>query len=84
MSEWVVFEWLKNKRVMGDNKYYSTKEISKSLKAEKGEIGYNIPNVRRKLINLRDKGFLDSRLGGKITKDKWHIKFRCLSIYVNK
>ena len=66
MSQNDVYILLKNKRISGDDSYYSTREIMRSLNGKGVPVTLN--SVNNSVLKLRMFGFLDMRLDTKKEK----------------
>lgn len=61
MGQIEVYELLKNKRLSGDESYFSVSEIEKMMR----DAGYTngcIKSVRASVLSLYDYGYLDSKM----------------------
>ena len=63
MSQDDIYICLKNKRLSGDNSYFSAKEILRMLNSKGIEI--NLTSINNSLLKLRTFGFLDMRIDAK-------------------
>ena len=63
MSQDDIYVCLKNKRLSGNDSYYSAKEIMRMLNGKGIEV--NLASVNNNLLKLRTFGFLDMRIDAK-------------------
>ena len=78
MGQAHVYEFLKNKRCMGIDKYYSAKEIKDEIK-----LSYNC--VVADCFRLQHFGYLEAQTTGSKTRpDGWHRRFRLKLEYTKK
>jgi Fe2+ or Zn2+ uptake regulation protein len=63
MSQDDIYVCLKNKRLSGNDSYFSAKEIMRMLNGKGIEV--NLASVNNNLLKLRTFGFLDMRIDAK-------------------
>lgn len=80
MSEWDVFNWLKDQRHKGQEEYYSVPEITKGINEDKRYRNTEKRCVRRKAVNMMNSGFLENKLSGSVRD--WHMRFRIRDRYL--
>lgn len=68
MSQNDIYDLLKNKRLSGDNSYYSVQDIKKMLNGKGIIIG--VDSLNSNVVKLRVYGFLDMRLDGRKGKNR--------------
>lgn len=81
MGQIEVYEFLKNRLVIGDNAFYSCKAIERALK-EGGCSAGIIKGVRGDLLRLELSGYLEARIDPKPWVRCWRLKLkyaRCVS-----
>jgi hypothetical protein len=66
MSQSDIYELLKTRRLMGDDKYYSSSDIHKMLIGKRLSITYG--NVNNNIVGLRMFGYLEMKLESKKVK----------------
>lgn len=79
MGQIEVYEYLKNKRLKGDDDYYSVDEIRKGLKEQEYNGSNSYRNVSASCIQLEAHGYLDVKMTGKTRA--WFRLFRLKDKY---
>ena len=79
MGQVEVYELLKEKRINGDQRFFSRKNIENMMKL-KGYSNGMIENVRRNVISLEASGYLEIKMSGDF-KD-WRRLFRLKDKYI--
>ena len=70
MGQVEIYEWLKDRRLSGDERFFSHKEI----KAGMDELGQSTLRLRACLIQLESFGYVDTECSGK--RNNWFRRFR--------
>lgn len=68
MSQTDIYEYLKNQRRAGNDKFFTIKEVETHLKI----IGCSIHNVNIQLLKLYNHGFLDIKIKTNVKGKPWY------------
>lgn len=68
MAQSDIYDLLKNRRLCGDDSYYSVRDIQRMLNGKGISVGND--SVNNNVLKLRVFGFLDMRLDGKKGKNR--------------
>lgn len=80
MGQTEVYEFLKKERELGNEQFFSVKEIKNRLK-EQGMSNGVIEKLNEDLARLNLHDYLDMKIGGKLSD--WNRMFRIKSRYLN-